>query len=266
MLLNCQNTNTALPHVDLVCELLEDEVAPPGGPVDRQTTLPTQELRVNPQYVNADAYDTLKGASWPHTLPFHLCLEETRGFLGLLKIDRWRLMETFQDRHGNPAVPSDVGVAAEVLGMSATELGLVTTADAGNQATHWGVANPVAALATVSEFLDRARLSYDELLELLLVDSVQGVGVPMTIERTTDDCDTAAQTLKNLSDQRLDRIHRFLRLWRCTGLRMWELDRLLRSPAVGGGNLDGPALVQLRRFRTLQKRLNLSVEELLGFY
>lgn len=266
VLLNCQNTNTVLPHVDLVCELLEDEVAPPGGPVDRQTTLPAQELRVNPQYVNTDAYDTLRGASWPHTLPFQLWLEETRGFLGLLGIDRWRLMETFQDRHSNPAVPSDVAVAGEALGMSATELGLVTAADEGNQATHWGGANPVVALATVSEFLDRARLTYDELLELLLVDWVQGTGTPMTIERTTDDCDTSAQTLKNLSDQRLDRIHRFLRLWRRTGLRMWEVDRLLRSPAVGGGNLDGAALVQLRHFLMLQKRLNLSVEELLGFY
>lgn len=266
VLLNCQNTNTVLPHVDLVCELLEDEVASPAAPVRRQTTLPTQQLRVNPEYVNADAYVELQSASWPHTLPFHLGLEETRGFLRLLRIERWRLMEAFQDRRSNPAVPSEVSVAAEALSMNATEFGLVTTRDSGNQAIHWGIANPVAALATVSEFLDRARLSYDEMLELLLVEWVQGAGAPVTIKRTTDDCDTAAQALENLSNDRLDRIHRFLRLWRRTGLGMWELDRLLLIPAVGNGTLDGAVLARLRRFRTLQKRLNLSVEELLGFY
>src|SRR4029079_5676475 len=38
LLLNCPNTQTPMPYIDLVNELLEDAVAPPSSPLWRQTT------------------------------------------------------------------------------------------------------------------------------------------------------------------------------------------------------------------------------------
>src|SRR5207245_12721 len=65
---------------------------------------------------------------------------------------------------------------------------------------------------------------------------------------------------------RLDLIHRFLRLWRRTGWTMWELDLVLRCPAVGNNRLDGGALARARGFQRLQTAFKLDAEELLAFY
>lgn len=268
ILLNCANTNTPLPYVDLVCELLEDAVAPPPGPqaAGRQTTLTAAELRAHPEHLNAAAYEALRDAVYPIRLPYHLWLEEARAYLGHLGVTRWQLMETFQDRRSAQRRPADVEIAAEYLGLSAQDRALITTADPNGQADYWGTPNPAAQLSQVARFLARTGLSYEGLQELLAAGFVQGSGTPSEIDRPTDDCDTTAQTITNLSPQRLDRMHRFLRLHRRTSWRMWELDRLLRCPAVGGGNLDGNALVRLWQFHRLQTRLKLSVEELLAFY
>ena len=78
MLLNCPNTEVPLPYIDLVNELLEDAVSPPGAPAWKQTTQSAAELRAAPEYVNGAAYDTLKAASYPHTLPYDKPLDELR--------------------------------------------------------------------------------------------------------------------------------------------------------------------------------------------
>ena len=105
--LSCANTNTALPYIDLVNELLEDAVAPPTSPSpaarQRQTTLTTAELDANPEYVNTDAYTNVLGvAVFPWTLPFDLPLAEARTYLGQLGVDRVGLIRRFQKPDGYP--------------------------------------------------------------------------------------------------------------------------------------------------------------------
>ena len=53
--LSCVNTNTPLPYIDLVNELLEKAVAPATATpdVERQTHRSAAELRTNPEYINA---------------------------------------------------------------------------------------------------------------------------------------------------------------------------------------------------------------------
>ena len=64
----------------------------------------------------------------------------------------------------------------------------------------------------------------------------------------------------------LDRAHRFLRLWRSTGYRMWELDLLLESEAVLNGAIDQNGLVALGAFRLLQDETNLPADALLAWF
>src|SRR6266487_52383 len=120
--LSCPNTNTALPYIDLVNELLEDAVAPPADPAvaarARQTTLTTPELNANPQYVNAHAYTKLGQAVFPWTLPFDLPLSEARTYLGQLRLDRVQLARTFQKSAGYPSAQARF-LAVEALGLSA---------------------------------------------------------------------------------------------------------------------------------------------------
>ncbi len=267
LLLNCQNTNTALPYIDLTCELLEDAIVPSGQA--RQTTWTEDEQRANPQYVNAPVYNTnLVQANYPNTLPFNLWLEEARVYLNHLGVSRTQLMKTFQNRAA-PPVPLDNDIAAEYFGISPEEEALICNADTANQPTYWGETDPVTALQVVATFLQQSGLSYNQLLTLLAASFIQDSPDTSIIESTSDTtnaCDTTQQTITNLSLSRLDKMHRFIRMWRKTSWQMWELDRLILSPKIGNGTLDTNALIQLMRFKDLQTRLALSVEQLLAFY
>ncbi|MGH8627234.1 MAG: neuraminidase-like domain-containing protein, partial [Gammaproteobacteria bacterium] len=59
-----------------------------------------------------------------------------------------------------------------------------------------------------------------------------------------------------MDESKLDRIHRFLRLWRkLKGWKMWELDLVIRHPHIGNGALDEAFLVGLFYFSQLRNRL-----------
>jgi Neuraminidase-like domain len=80
--LSCENTNTALPYVDLVLEILEHWVvngslatfAGHDTPADAQTA----DLLADPEYVIDSAYDTTKAAVYPFGLPFDAPLDQLR--------------------------------------------------------------------------------------------------------------------------------------------------------------------------------------------
>lgn len=263
LLLNCENTNTALPYIDLTCELLEEAIVATGQA--RQTTWTEDELRANPQYVNAPVYNTnLVGAKYPNTLPFNLWLEEARVYLNHLGVPRYQLMTTFQNRVAS--TPQNVDIAAEYFGISPEEEALIVTTDTANQATYWGVVDPVNDLQIVATFLQQSGLSYEQLIELLSVSFIQDSKDSSTIVSDSDACDTQKQRITNLSLSRLDKIHRFIRMWRKASWKMWELDRLILNPKLGNGTLDINALLQLKYASDIQGRLSLPVEQLLALY
>lgn len=101
--LTCENTNTILPYIDLVNEILEFYVTnhtltPPGDEekvfhgfnVDNITS---EELLANPQNVNEEAYTTLKGEVYPFNLPFDQRLEALRLFYEYSKVKLYEAME-----------------------------------------------------------------------------------------------------------------------------------------------------------------------------
>ena len=72
----------------------------------------------------------------------------------------------------------------------------------------------------------------------------------------TASCDTDQKVIQVLDAPKLDRIHRFLRLWRkLKGWKMWELDLVIRHPRIGNGALDEPFLINLFYFSQLRNRL-----------
>jgi hypothetical protein len=268
--LNCENTNTPLPYIDLVNEILENAIPPANSDFSYQATLSAEELRAIPEHVRPHAYKELKNASFPMNVSLNLWQEETRMFLEHLGVPRHQLMEDFQDRSdaGN-ALPKDVDIAAEYYGISSKEqafiLPAVSEANATKQNEYWGFDSTLSTIP-VSTFLEKSKLDYHQLLDLLQVKFVNPDVNQSVINRPVDDCDVNKQTIDNLTLAKLDKIHRFLRLWRRGGWSMWELDLLIRNPKVGNSVLDGNCLVALRRFKLLQKELALSVEELLTFY
>lgn len=86
--LTCENTNTALPQIDLVNEILEYYVAHNALKADaaRNTgDATTVELLAEPQHVIREAYDKVRTARYPLNLPFDLWIETVHQVLQLLR-------------------------------------------------------------------------------------------------------------------------------------------------------------------------------------
>lgn len=109
--LTCKNTNTILPYVDLVNEVMEQYIAftnaepaqpllPPitfadykGFNVAEETS---GELLSAPQHTEQEkAYQTLSKAVFPFTLPYHQPIDAARIFLNYLGSSRYELLDTF---------------------------------------------------------------------------------------------------------------------------------------------------------------------------
>lgn len=94
--LTCENTNTVLPYIDLVNEILEYYVVNhtlngfEGHNVEEITSA---ELLANPQFVNDQAYTTLKEQVYPFNLPFNQPLSALRLYYDYLKVPLHEAME-----------------------------------------------------------------------------------------------------------------------------------------------------------------------------
>lgn len=284
--LSCANTNTVLPYIDLVNELLEDVVAPPADPVAaaraRQTTLTTDELNANPEHVNQDAYTTLAGAIYPWKLPFDLPLAEARTYLGHLGTDRVTLLRVFRPA---PAVPSAEAttIAVEGLGLSGAEADIITGAAAHDPWEYWGlnetgnsVPDPVDHTVTITGtwlavlshprvLLDRAGLTYATLSQLLNTRFVNPDGAVAVTLDPEGSCDLGKATITGLDDdpETLSRLHRFVRLQRRLGWDAYDLDsavaRLRADVAPGLARLDTTLFRQLYAVATTAKRFRIPV-------
>ena len=100
--LNCVNTNTELPYVDLVNEILESFVFHAGTPnIDAAHDTPKRataaELSVSPEYTLAAVYNSaLRTAIFPPTLPYDRWLLTARTYLGFLGSSLAAVMQSCQ--------------------------------------------------------------------------------------------------------------------------------------------------------------------------
>ena len=267
--LSCENTNTPLPYIDLVCEILENAIEPSQSDFEYQTTLSAAELRATPEYIRSHAYEILKAAKYPMNISLNLWQEEARIYLQHLRVPRYKLMEAFQDKSDlNAKSPDDNSIAAEFFGISTQEQEIILANNHDNSARQnefWSFDSTQSEIV-VSTFLEKSKLKYPQLLELLQVEFVNPPVNKSVIERPVDDCDIEKQQINNLTLSKLDLIHRFLRLWRNRDWEMWELDLLIRNLKIGDNVLNGNCLINLKKFKELQDKLKISTEELLGFY
>lgn len=166
--LSCENTNTALPYVDLVLEILEHWVV--NGTLagykghDTRPDAATADLLAEPDFVVDTAYDTTKGAVYPPPLPFDAPLAQLRS-----------LFEVWDT--SLPAALDVLGASADArrewLGLNAAELSLFT--DVGFRALPELYGEPAAtSLAALNAIVSNAKtfsrrtdVTYVHLAELL---------------------------------------------------------------------------------------------------
>ena len=139
--LNCENTDTALPYVDLVNEIMETFVAQNGALPSSSNNTPSDatsdELSVNPEYTVDAAYTVLAQASYPLVLPYDRFLETARNYLNFLGSSRFQVLQGFgplpvvAQPNTSPVQPT--ALASEYLKLSEFEYGLITGEDFNGQ-------------------------------------------------------------------------------------------------------------------------------------
>jgi hypothetical protein len=183
--LTCANTNTALPYIDVVNELLEYFVAN-GLHIagyqghDTGDTITSAELVASPQYVDDAAYGILQQTYFPPPLPFNRPLELLRLHLAGLGISLPAAMATLRadDALVGSATPTSYGwtdILLEQLTISRDEYRLFTDPTLqlsdlyGLPVPPPQAPTPLQTLQTTSlqDFSRRLGVSYDDLVAII---------------------------------------------------------------------------------------------------
>ena len=248
----------------------------------RQTLSTAEELAAAPEYVNSDAYNTLKTAKYAFKLPFDLYHAEAKAYFTRFDISRDKLMDDFQSA-GNPA---NAAIAAEKLGLTDAERQLIVTTKDNliDQQLYWNApdqwdtppvsGNVLVYMKRVDHFLDKTGLTYKELdllPSLKFIDPADKLFIehqyddPNASEKTIS-CDTTKKYIANLNEDTLDRIHRFLSLQKKTGWKFEVLDEIISQSKLGNGQCNDTCLIKAADLLKLSEETGIKIEELVGFY
>ena len=278
ILMNCENTTRVLPYIDLALEVLENaaalEMTPPLGITQPYTTdAEGAELLAGSQYVNHEVYDALSTIEYPMSLPFHQPLAEARAFLRHLGVERTDLKDAFQHPTSGP---TDSAIAMEELGLFSAARDLITTDGDPDERDRWGIALaidwPDLIRDDVEEFLDRAGISYPELLDLLHTRYVNARDLPSLtgdiLLEYDDACDLDTFNFASTSgaawNQTFGRIRQLLRLRRASGWTFLDLDKVLDAfgtTAIAVADVDSVGGIH-----RLQREIGLSPVELAAWF
>jgi Tc toxin complex TcA C-terminal TcB-binding domain/Neuraminidase-like domain len=261
--LTCANTHTPLPYIDLVNEVLERAITGGLNATSYQTTRTAAELLAAPEHITEEIYNTtLKQAVYPQESPFDLWWETARVYLKHLGSSRDEVMQLFR-----PEITTELHW--EKLGLSPAEGAIVVSSDISEAGVRrFYSSDPsfdLTRLNQVPELLDRANISYQELLDVLdsrLINPERSVS--LSDPRNVDDCDLSKYTLIGLTPVFLDRLHRFLRLRRALGWSIAELDRAIA--ATGSVAIDDSLLSKIAAIQQLSLTLNAPISELLNLW
>jgi peptidoglycan hydrolase-like protein with peptidoglycan-binding domain len=201
--LSCENTETALPYIDLVNEILEFYLAS-NGALTPQAVYDTgwansADLVAEPQNILPAAYSILANrttamppAVYPLELPFDLWIETVRGFLNYFKIPLGQVLdvcrpadrlELLTDTNNYPYYRASIFV--ENLGLSPAEYALYTLPT--NLANWFGLygytnqATALAELASAKTLADTLDISYQDLANIIETGFLNPSLVPLTI-------------------------------------------------------------------------------------
>jgi hypothetical protein len=168
--LSCENTNTVVPYVDLVNEILEHHVVH-GALVgfeghDSHSDAKPAELLANPEFIQDEAYQRLASAHYPMGLPFERPLALLRRYLRHVDIELSDAMETVHLGEELDGAHGWRGILIERLGLSPREHAMLT----GEVALHALLGEEHLDLGQYAKAKTLARrlgMTYEELIELL---------------------------------------------------------------------------------------------------
>lgn len=166
--LSCENTNMALPYIDLVNEILEYYLVY-GNLTDLQghdvaEGTSQADLLAEPQFVNKTAYDELKKKVFPYNLPFHQPLETLRRLFQIWDFTLEDMLATFS---------TSLLSRKETLGFNEDEYKTITDVAFKKLPEYFGepenntIDQLNSAIANGKIFSRRVDISYEDLVTLL---------------------------------------------------------------------------------------------------
>ena len=273
--LDCENSDTVMPYIDLVNEVLEHVVATSQVPfqvpldwmveptLDLQTGATAEDLAAHPEHLSAEAYNRLRAITAPWALPYNLWSDEVRTYLAQIKVDRGAMLAALRPDE-NPFKVLEVAVAR--LKIDATEavvLSLPADSDA-KRLLIWQTADPAADLRDLRLFLKRTGLSYEQAADIFATHFVNPQHrrvLPTDLQAL----ESATLDLKPEDNEGLlDRFHRFTRLWRKSGWSTLELDAVLSNLVTT--ELDVNSLAGIGIVAEIGYHYGTPVEELACWY
>jgi Neuraminidase-like domain/Putative peptidoglycan binding domain/Salmonella virulence plasmid 28.1kDa A protein len=222
--LTCDNTNTALPYIDIVNETLEYYVANQLSLANFQgystdDTVTSAELLASPQFVNDAAYTILQGAFFPPPLPFNRPLAQLRQLfqnMGAALPDVMAALGTSDSTAINQSGSgySAADILIEQLGISRDEYRIFTDGTLQLPLLYGYSGTAAAVLATLQsitlqDFSRRTGVSYADLVSILetqfinpnaiLIERLERLNVPFsTLQKLNSDPSTGPAFIQGL--------------------------------------------------------------------
>lgn len=253
--LDCENSHTPLPYIDLVNEVLERAISPimyankQVNILGKTFTLPVAKipqtetdaatLKAYPQHLRKSAYDNLivenndQPIGFPWVLPFNLWMLELRTYLNHMGVSRSALMQSILGQ--GISIPE---IAAEYLNIIPEERKILNEApaNAGTTQRYWGTGKE--QLKNMKVFMKHTGYSYEtcsRLLKMRFIQPRQNI-----VFNPPSSCLVSDASLPELTDTVLSRIHKFGRMLLRTNEDMHVLDRTIMA---FGGKIDDGFLV-----------------------
>jgi hypothetical protein len=246
-----------------------------------QSTVRGEDLLTRAQNRNPLAHEMLNSAAvrFPWTLPYDDSLGAVRALLSKAGAPRRALLDLAKppNRASTP-----MSIVSEALGLSAEEILRIRTEASGDDLwAVWGLKKPSQAtgpfyvfdtfadrmmsgtgnqlLERVSVLMQQARVSFLELRQLLASRWVNPDALRITPDHLCDPTELSVAVTEGV----LDRLHRFVRLWRALGWQIWEVDLALRAPAIAVDGLGDGTFRNLAHLKQLEEALDQPMEVLL---
>ena len=185
--LTCENTNTTIPTIDLINEILETLVAcdtdAPALPFESSPGITGPELSAGPEHVLPAAYEKVGGAVYPISLPYDRLVATARAYLQQAGTSRAEIIRLFSEAS---ATKSKAAGHAETLGLFRRDYEILTGFTFGGAAVTpqisvaslYGFPGPSsgwsAEISVSRRLLQALQITFEELVTLLRTRYVGG--------------------------------------------------------------------------------------------
>lgn len=268
--LNCKNTNTVLPYIDLVNEVLLSHLEGnnPSEALlrDLQTTWETDRLLMEPEHINHIGFDQakakLKSTLCPISLPYDINWTESRKYLSELGTSQAELIKTFSSNryphyHTIEWANAYLGINDETYKFLIQPSPTTTF-----WKKHFNISSATNNLGYFLQFFKIEKEDFQQIYETKFVSNKTTL---LPLEADFQACDWNEFEISSTWDSpTVQRFLRFLRLRNLSGLRTQQLDKAIFT--YNNTDINKASLINLASMLDISVTYSLEFDEVLVWF